>query len=120
MDAYSSYNQILMHPSDEDKTTFITDYGNFCYKVMPFVLKNAGDTYQRLMDKVFQNQIEKNMKVYVDNMLVKSKEIQEHVTDLEETFVVLRKYLLKLNPEKCAIWSERKALLGIHGSPKRT
>lgn len=53
MDAYSSYNQILMHPTDQDKTAFITDRINFCYKVMPFGLKNAGATYQRLMDKVF-------------------------------------------------------------------
>ena len=53
MDAYSGYNQILMHPSDQNKTAFITDFGNYCYKVMPFGLKNAGATYQRLMDKVF-------------------------------------------------------------------
>ncbi|XP_072061951.1 uncharacterized protein [Arachis hypogaea] len=63
MDAYSAYNQILMHPADEEKTTFITDQGNFCYRVMPFGLKNAGATYQSLMDKIFQKQIGKNMEV---------------------------------------------------------
>ncbi|XP_072056381.1 uncharacterized protein [Arachis hypogaea] len=57
MDAYSGYNQILMHPGDEEKTVFVTDQGNYCYKVMPFGLKNAGATYQRLMDKVFKEQI---------------------------------------------------------------
>ncbi|XP_052114097.1 uncharacterized protein LOC127745436 [Arachis duranensis] len=51
MDAYSSYNQILMHPEDQSKTAFITEHGNFCYRVMPFGLKNTGATYQRLMDK---------------------------------------------------------------------
>nr|KYP72976.1 Transposon Ty3-I Gag-Pol polyprotein [Cajanus cajan] len=51
MDAYSGYNQIRMHPADEDKTAFIADQANFCYRVMPFGLKNAGATYQRLMDK---------------------------------------------------------------------
>ncbi|XP_072052157.1 uncharacterized protein [Arachis hypogaea] len=69
MDAYSGYNQILMHPSDQDKTAFITDFGNYCYKVMPFGLKNAGATYQRLMDKVFAKQIGRNIEVYVDDMV---------------------------------------------------
>ncbi|XP_072054880.1 uncharacterized protein [Arachis hypogaea] len=59
---------ILMHPEDQSKTAFITEHGNFCYKVMPFGLKNAGATYQRLMDKVFQHQIGRNMEVYVDDM----------------------------------------------------
>ncbi|XP_072075962.1 uncharacterized protein [Arachis hypogaea] len=71
VDAYSGYNQILMHPSDEDKIAFITDHGNFYYKVMPFGLKNAGATYQRLMDNAFQKQIGKNMEVYVDDIVVK-------------------------------------------------
>nr|KYP69385.1 Transposon Ty3-G Gag-Pol polyprotein [Cajanus cajan] len=54
LDTYSGYNQIRMHLADEEKTTFITDNANFCYRVMPFGLKNVGATYQRLMDKVFQ------------------------------------------------------------------
>nr|KYP35810.1 Transposon Ty3-I Gag-Pol polyprotein [Cajanus cajan] len=53
LDAYSGYNQIMMYPPDEVHTSFITDHANFCYRVMPFGLKNAGATYQRLMDKVF-------------------------------------------------------------------
>ncbi|KAL0454247.1 UNVERIFIED_CONTAM: hypothetical protein Slati_0763900 [Sesamum latifolium] len=69
---------------------------------MPFGLKNVGATYQRLVDKIFRLQLCKTMKVYVDDMLVKSKEARNHVEDLEETFAVLRKYRLKLNPEKCA------------------
>ncbi|XP_015960106.1 uncharacterized protein LOC107484011 [Arachis duranensis] len=66
------YNQILMHPSDQSKTAFITDFGNYCYKVMPFGLKNAGASYQRLMDKVFAKQIGTNIEVYVDDMVTKT------------------------------------------------
>ncbi|XP_072059858.1 uncharacterized protein [Arachis hypogaea] len=68
MDAYSGYNQILMHPKDQEKTAFITEAGNYCYNVMPFGLKNAGATYQRLMNKIFEQQIGQNIEVYVDDM----------------------------------------------------
>ena len=72
IDAFSGYNQIKMGKSDQEKTSFVTSQGLFCYKVMPFGLKNAGATYQRLMNKMFSHQIGKNIQVYVDNMLVKS------------------------------------------------
>ena len=75
MDAFSSYNQIMMDPSDQEKTAFITEKGLYCYKVMPFGLKNAGATYQRLVNKVFANKISRSMKVYVDDILVKSPTI---------------------------------------------
>nr|KYP65311.1 Transposon Ty3-G Gag-Pol polyprotein [Cajanus cajan] len=67
LDAYSGYNQIMMYPSDEVHTSFITDHANYCYRVMSFDLKNAGATYQRLMDKVFHQQIGRNMEVYVND-----------------------------------------------------
>ncbi|XP_072067016.1 uncharacterized protein [Arachis hypogaea] len=102
MDAYSGYNQILMHEADQDKTAFITDNENFCYKVMPFGLKNAGATYQRLMDKIFTSQIGRNIEVYVNDMVAKSTHTANHVKDLIEIFQQLRKYNMKLNPEKCA------------------
>ncbi|XP_015955674.1 uncharacterized protein LOC107480066 [Arachis duranensis] len=86
MDAYSGYNQILMHPSDQEKTAFITEYGNHCYNVMPFGLKNAGATYQRLMNKVFQNQIGRNIEVYVDDMVAKTMVGKSHINDLTEIF----------------------------------
>ncbi|KAK4397342.1 hypothetical protein Sango_1570800 [Sesamum angolense] len=85
----------------------------FCYMAMPFELKNAGATYQRLVDKTFCPQIERNAEVYADNILVKSKEAQNHVTDLEETFLVLRKYRLKLNPTKCAFGVRGGRFLGF-------
>nr|KYP65120.1 Transposon Ty3-I Gag-Pol polyprotein [Cajanus cajan] len=73
LDAYSGYNQIRMHPRDEEKIAFITDLTNYCYRVMPFSLKNAGATYQRLMDKIFRHQLGRNMEVYVDDMVIKSE-----------------------------------------------
>ena len=69
---------------------------------MSFGLKNAGATYQRLVNKIFKEQIDRNMKVYVDDMLIKSKSSMNHIADLEETFSALRKYKMKLNLTKCA------------------
>lgn len=102
MDAFFGYNQIKMNPKDEENTSFITENGIYCYKVMPFGLKNAGATYQRLMNKVFKDQIWHNIKVCVDDMLTKSTHTTDHVADLEETFNNLRCYQMKLNPRKCA------------------
>ena len=92
MDAFSGYNEIVMDESDQEKTSFITSRGLFYYKVMPFRLKNAGATYQRLMNRMFHDQIGRNVEVYVDDMLVKSKEEDDHLDDLRETFETLRKY----------------------------
>ena len=89
MDAFSGYNQIRMAPEDEEKTAFITNRGLYCYRIMPFGLKNAGATYQRLVNKIFKEQIGRNMEVYVDDMLVKSKSSMNLVADLEETFSAL-------------------------------
>ena len=89
MDAFSGYNQIRMHEADQEKTSFITSQGLFCYKVMPIVLKNAGATYQRLMNKMFAQQIRRNVQVYVDDMLVKSRKEEDHLEDLKETFGTL-------------------------------
>ena len=90
MDAFLGYNQIKMAKEDQEKTAFITSQGLYCYKVMPFGLKNAGATYQRLVNKMFSQQIGRNMEVYVDDMLVKSKGELAHLDDLKETFVTLK------------------------------
>ncbi|XP_024018099.1 uncharacterized protein K02A2.6-like [Morus notabilis] len=113
MDAYSRYNQIPMHPADEEHTYFITDRGLYCYKVMPFGLKNAGATYQRLVNKMFAQQIGKTMEVYVDDMLVKSARASHHVNHLGEMFGILRKYRMKLNPQKCAFGVGSGKFLGF-------
>ena len=102
MDAFSGYYQIKMAEEDEEKTAFITSAGTFCYTAMPFALKNAGATYQRLMDKLFKDLIGGSMEVYVDNMIVKSRKKEDHVDDLKRTFGILRKHQLRLNPAKCS------------------
>ncbi|PKA52966.1 RNA-directed DNA polymerase like [Apostasia shenzhenica] len=101
LDAFSGYHQIWMAKEDEEKTAFITDYGTYSYNVMPFSLKNAGATYQRMIDVVFKGQRGKNLEAYVDDILVKSKTLTEHLGDLRETLDTLRRYNLKLNPAKC-------------------
>ncbi|KAM2098016.1 hypothetical protein ACFX1R_021478 [Malus domestica] len=113
MDAYSGYNQILMNPSDQEHTAFITDRGLYCYKVMPFGLKNAGATYQRLVNSMFAEQIGKSMEVYVDVMLVKSKHADQHITNLSETFTILKRYRMRLNPNKCAFGVGSGKFLGF-------
>ena len=82
MDAFSGYNQIRMEETDQEKTSFVKSQGLFCYKVMPFGLKNAGATYQRLMNKMFMHQIGRNVQVYVDHILVKIKQEDDHLSNL--------------------------------------
>ncbi|KAM2020097.1 hypothetical protein ACFX1T_022825 [Malus domestica] len=102
MDAYSGYNQILMNSPDQEHTAFITDRELYCYKVLPFGLKNAGTTYQRLVNSMFAEQIGKSVEVYVDDMLVKRKHANQQITNLSETFTILKRYRMRLNPNKCA------------------
>ena len=102
-----------MDESDQEKTSFVTSQGLFCYKVMSFGLKNIGTTYQRLMNKMFANQIERNVQVYVDDMLVKSRREDDHLEDLKETFDTLRSYNMKLNPRKCAFGVTVRKFLGF-------
>ena len=102
MDAFSGYNQMLMVEEDQEKTAFVTSQGLYCYRVMPFGLNNVGATYQRLVNQMFKKQIGRNVEVYVDDMLVKSREEEDHLDDLRETFNTLRQYNMKLNPSKYA------------------
>ncbi|KAG7548086.1 Ribonuclease H domain [Arabidopsis suecica] len=101
MDAFSGYNQILMNPEDQEKTAFITDRGTYCYIVMPFGLKNAGATYQRLVNMMFKDLLGKTMEVYIDDMLVKSVSSASHIEHLEQCFAILNEFGMKLNPTKC-------------------
>ena len=113
MDAFSGYNQIKMNEEDQERTSFVTSQGLFCYKVMPFGPKNAGLTYQRLMNKMFAHQIGRNVQVYVDDMLVKSLRENNHLVDLQETFDTLRSYNMKLNPSKCVFGVTAGKFLGF-------
>ena len=100
LDAFQRYHQILLALDDEEKTVFVTPTRNYYYKVMPFGLKNAGSTYQKMMTRMFEPQLGKNVKVYIDDMVVKSKVESEHVNDLGSIFEVLRKHKLHLNASK--------------------
>ena len=90
LDAFQGYHQISLALSDKEKTAFVTPIGNCHYKVMPFGLKNAGSIYQGMMTRMFELQLGKNIEVYIDDMVVKSKVVSEHVGDLEVIFNILR------------------------------
>src|SRR5713101_8478349 len=102
LDAFQGYHQIPLALEDQEKTAFITPIGNYHYKVMSFGLKNAGSTYQRMMTRMFEPQLGKSIEIYVDDMVVKSKVVSEHLGDLGNTFNVLRKHKLHLNASKCS------------------
>ncbi|GJR22194.1 reverse transcriptase domain-containing protein [Tanacetum coccineum] len=102
LDAYKGYHQIPMAEKNEEKTAFFTVEGVFCYKRLPFGLKNTGATYQRLTDKVFGSQIGRNMEVNANNMVIKSNSEEEMLADIEETLGRLQAINLKLNPRKCS------------------
>ena len=97
---------------------FITSLGLYCYRVMPFGLKNAGATYQRLVNQMFSKQIGRNVEVYVDDILIKSNEEEDHLEDLKEMFNTLRQYSMKLNPSKCAFGVSFEKFLGFMVSQK--
>jgi len=101
MDAFSGYNQIKLNEANQEKTSFVTNQGLFCNKIMPFELKN-----------VFEHQIGRNVQVYVDNMLVKSIREDDHLSDLQETFNTLRSYNMKLNSNKCVFGVTAGKFLG--------
>jgi len=126
LDAFSGYKQIMMHPKDECKTAFMTESSCYCYKAMPFGLKNAGATYQRLMDRVLAPMLGRNVQAYVDDMVVNSQQREQDVTNLEELFTTIAKYRLKLNPEKCIFEVEAGKFMdfllterGIEANPEK-
>ena len=102
LNAFQEYHQIQLAPKDQEKTAFVTSTGNYPYKVMPFSLKNAGSTYQRIMTKMFEPQLDKNIEVYIDDMVVKSKEVLDHVEDLRNILETLREHKLRLKASKCS------------------
>ena len=113
MDGSSGYNQIRMVLSDEEMIAFRTLKEIYCYKVMPFGLKNAGATYQRAMQKVFDDMLHKYVECYVDDLVVKSKRRQDHLKDLKVMFDRLRKYQLRMNPLKYAFGVTSGKFLGF-------
>jgi len=89
LDAYSGYHQIVMKESNQLAKSFITSFGLFCYVTIPFGLKNVGATYQRCMLKCFKDLIGQTVEAYKDDIVVKSKQADQLVVDLEQTFMKL-------------------------------
>ena len=112
LDAFQGYHQIALLAKDQEKITFISLDANYHYKVMPFDLKNAGSTYQRMMTKMFEPQLGRSIEVHIDDMVVKSKVVSKHVEDLTSIFGILRKHKLRLNALKCSFGVGSRKFLG--------
>ncbi|KAK4383986.1 hypothetical protein Sango_3101600 [Sesamum angolense] len=108
MDASQGYHQIALNPDDQKRVSFITSGRTYCY----FGFKNAGVTYQCLVDHMFHEQLGRNMEVYIDDMLVKNRQMDQHLVDLAEAFGTLRKFHMKLRPAKCAFGVRSGKFLG--------
>nr|GEZ39341.1 reverse transcriptase domain-containing protein [Tanacetum cinerariifolium] len=118
LDVYKGYHQIKMAKEDKENEAFITNQGILCYSKMPFGLKNTGATYQRLVNKAFQKQIGKNLEVYMDDLVIKSRTEQEIMRDIKETFRTLQEINMKMNPKKCTFGVEEGMFLGYKSSEK--
>jgi len=112
LDAFSRYHQIMMYPPDQEKTSFITEKRIYCYQVMPFKLKNAKATYQRIVNKVFKELLGNTIEAYVDDMIVKIQEKESHVKKLAQVLEVFRQNKMRLNPTKCAFGVQSGKFLG--------
>ena len=113
MDGFSGYNEIMMAPKDMTKTTFTTEWGIYCYTVMPFGLKNTGATYQRMATALLHDMMHNEVEVYVDDMIVKSKDRECHKTNQRKFFERIKEYRLRLNPQKCTFGVTIGKLLGF-------
>ena len=112
IDDFSRYNQILMHPNNQEITAFIIERGIYCYKMMPFRLNNADATYQRLVNAMFTHHLSRTMEVYITDMLVKSLRAKDHISHLTDCFLVLRQHNMCLNPSKCSFRVSSKKFMG--------
>jgi hypothetical protein len=101
LDCFSGYHQIWLCGEDEEKTSFITPFGTYCYMRMPEGLCNTGPTFCRMMKAALKNQVSTNVLSYVDDIIVASKKKESYISDLSKTFANMREANLKLNPEKC-------------------
>jgi hypothetical protein len=113
LDCYSGYHQIAIKEEDQEKIAFITSFGAYYYTTMSFGLKNAGATYQRAIQACFKRQLYKNVETYMDDVVVKTRNSETLIADLEETFASLQEYRWKLNPNKCVFGVPSGKLLGF-------
>eukprot|EP00253_Pinus_taeda_P031826 PITA_31826 len=113
LDGFSGYNQILVHPDDQLKTTFRTKWGTYAYQKMTFRLINAGASFQREMDIAFKGLINRTVVVYLDDIIVFSRERSNHLQDLNQIFQRYKKYGISLNPKKSFFALDQGKLLGF-------
>jgi hypothetical protein len=115
MDGNAGYNQIFMAPEDIHKTAFRVPgaVGLFEYVVMTFGLKNAGATYQRAMNYIFHDLINKLVEIYIDDVAVKSASVDGHLGDIRQVLERTRRFGLKMNPKKCALGVSAGQFLGF-------
>jgi hypothetical protein len=118
LDYFLGYHQIWLHKEDEEKTSFITPFGTYCYMRMPEGLRNVGPTFCRMMKAALKDQVGRNVFSYVDDIIVASKEKALDISNLTETFTNMREAKLKLNPEKCVFGVTRGKVLGCLVSTK--
>jgi hypothetical protein len=107
------YHQIVLKEEDQIKIAFITPFRTYAYKTMSFGLKNAGATYQRAIQMCFADQLHRNVEAYVDDVVIKTRNPDDLITNLEETFSSLRKFQWMLNPTKCVFGVRLGKLLGF-------
>jgi hypothetical protein len=127
LDCFSGYHQIGLRREDEEKTSFITPFGMYCYLRMPERLHNASPTFCRMMKAALKGQVGRNVLSYIDDIVVMSKKKALYISNLTENFANMREAKLKLNPDKCVFGVTRGKVLGclvsskgIEASPNKT
>ena len=115
LNAFQGYHQIPLAVDDQENTKFVTPIGNYHYKVMSFGLKNAGSIYHKMMTKMFESLLGKNIEIYIDDMVVKSKVVSEHLEDLRIIFEILRNYKLHSKCFQVFIRRRVRQILRLHG-----
>jgi hypothetical protein len=118
LDMFLGYHQIREQREDEEKTSFITPFRTFCFVRMPEGLKYAGCTFSRMIAIVLHPQLQGKILAYVDDIVVKSIQRKDHISDLVETLANLRAANLKLNPEKCVFGIHKGKVPGFLVSTK--
>jgi hypothetical protein len=118
LDCFSGFHQLWLRADDQEKTSFITPFGTFCFIRMPEGLSNASPTFCRMVAEALKDQLGRNILTYVDDIVVFSKKQEHHIKDLVETFVNMRWVNLKMNPAKCVFGVHKGKMLGCLVSAK--
>ena len=115
IDLHSGYHQIRVHPQDVHKTAFRTRYGHFEFLVLPFGLTNAPTTFMHLMHNIFREHLDDFIIIFLDDILVYSRGLREHVTHVRQTLELLRKHQLYAKVSKCTFFLTSCGILGSCG-----